>query len=86
MELGNAGLLPIVQLLNAFGPPLFVLLAFGHDGGTQPRAEIVGKFVKLGVAVNLNGLLRGIADHVTVVAPGKMVLQLDFCRFVEDAV
>jgi hypothetical protein len=86
MELGNAGLLPIIQLLNAFGPALLVLLALSHDGGTQPRAKIVGKFVKLGVAVNLNSLLGGIANHVAVVAPGEMVLQLDFCGFVEDAV
>jgi hypothetical protein len=86
MELGNAGLLPIVQLLNALGPALLVLLALSHDGGTQPRAKIVGQFVKLGVAVNLDGLLGGIANHVAVVAPGEMVLQLGFCGFVEDAV
>jgi hypothetical protein len=68
------------------GAALFVLLALSHDGGTEARAKIVGKLIELGVAINFDGFLRGIADHVAVVAPGKMVLQLDFCLLVEDAV
>jgi hypothetical protein len=64
----------------------FLLLAFGHDGGAEAAAEIVGQFVKLGVAVDFDGLLGGVADDIAVVAPGKVVLKLDFSFFVEDAV
>jgi len=63
-----------------------MLLALGHDGGTETRAEIVGQFVELRVTVDLNGLFGRITDDIAVVAPGKMILQLDFCRFVEDAI
>ena len=62
------------------------MLAFGHDGGTESAAEVFGEFVKLGVAIDLNGLFGRVANYVAVVAPGKMVLQLDLCLFVEDAV
>src|SRR5437879_3695077 len=72
--------------LHALRPALPVLLALGHDGGTQPRAEIFGQFVELGVAINLDGLLRGVTNHIAVVAPGKMVLQLDLCSLVEHPV
>jgi len=64
----------------------FLLLALGHDGCTESAAEVFGEFVKLGVAVDLNGLFGRVANYVAVVAPEKMVLQLDFCLFVEDAV
>jgi hypothetical protein len=63
-----------------------VLLALGHDGRAETGAEIFGQFVELGVAIDLDGLLGGIADHVAVVAPGKMVFQFNLCGFVEDAV
>jgi len=72
--------------LDALRAALFVLLALGHDGRTEAGAKIVGQFVELRVAVNLNGFLGGVADHVAIVAPGKMVLQFDFCLVVEDAV
>src|SRR5712671_3189872 len=71
---------------NALRPALLVLLALGHNGGTQPRAKIFGQFVKLGVAINLNGLFRGIAHHVTIVAPGKMVFEFDLGRLIDHAV
>jgi hypothetical protein len=63
-----------------------VLLALGHDGRAKPGAEVLGQFVQLGVTIDFDGLLGGVANHVAVVTPGKMILQLDFCRFVEDAV
>src|ERR1700758_3143695 len=63
-----------------------MLLTLGHDGGAQPGPEIVGKLVELGIAIDLNGLLGGIANNVAVVAPGKMVFKLDFCFLVEYAV
>jgi len=63
-----------------------LLLALGHDGGTEAAAEVFGQFVELGVAIDLNGFFGRVANYVAVVAPGKMVLQLDFCLFVEDAV
>jgi hypothetical protein len=63
-----------------------VLLALDHDGGAQAGAEIVGQLVELGIAVDLYGFFCGIANYIAVVAPGEMVLQLDFCIVVEDAV
>src|SRR5271163_2971598 len=63
-----------------------MLLTFDHDGRSQPGTEVFGQFVKLRVAVDLDGLFRGVTDHIAVVAPGKMILQLDFRRFVENAV
>lgn len=73
-------------LLHTLRTAFSLLLALRHDRGAQPAAEVFGKFVKLGVAVDLDGLLRGIADYVAVVAPGEMVFQFDFCFLVEDAV
>jgi hypothetical protein len=72
--------------LNALGPALFLLLALGHDGGTEAAAKVFGEFVELGIAVNLDGLLGCVAHHVAVVAPGKVVLQLNLSLLVEDAV
>jgi hypothetical protein len=70
-----------------FGAGLFFpALAFGDDGGTEAVAEVVRQFVKLGVAVNLDGLLGGVADHVAVVAPGQMVFEFALCAVVNDAV
>src|SRR5580698_10557764 len=71
---------------HALGAAFLVLLALGHDGGSQPAAEIFGQFIELGVAIDLDGLLGCIADYIAVVAPGKMVFQLDFGFFVENAV
>jgi hypothetical protein len=72
--------------LDALRAALFVLLAFDHDGGAEAGSEVFGEFVELGVAVDLDGLLGRVANHVAVVAPGKMVLQLGFGFLVEDAV
>jgi hypothetical protein len=71
---------------DALGTAFLVLLALGHDGGTEAAAKIFGEFVELGIAVNLDGLLGCVAHHVAVVAPGKVVLQLNLGLLVEDAV
>jgi hypothetical protein len=73
-------------ILYALRTALLILLALRHNGGTQPAAEIFRQFVKLGVTIDFNRLFGGIADHVTVMAPGKMVLQLDLGVLVDDAV
>jgi hypothetical protein len=62
------------------------LLALGHDGRTEAGTKVFRQFVELGVAIDLDGLLSCVTNYIAVVAPGKMILQLDFCRFVEDAV
>jgi hypothetical protein len=88
MEGRAAGLPPIYNCksLHTFRPTLLVLLTLGHDGGTKAGAKVIGQFIQLRVAIDLNGFLRGITNDVAVMAPGKMILQLDFCRFVEDAI
>ena len=65
---------------------LFLLLALRHDCGAQSRSQIVGQFVKLGVAINLNGLLGRIAYYVTVVAPSQVVFELGLGSIIECAV
>ena len=72
--------------LDALRAALFLLLALGHDGGAEPGTEILGQFIKLRVTINLDSFLGRVANYVAVVAPGEMVLQLDFCGFVEYAV
>ena len=71
---------------HALRPASFLLLALGHDGGAEPAAEVFRKFVELRVAIDLDGLLGGVADYIAVMAPGKMILQLDFGLLVENAI
>lgn len=82
MKLGRNAALRLSALRSA----LFMLLTFGHDGGTKLSAQIFGQFVELRVAVDLDGLFGGVANHVTVMAPGKMILQFDFGVFVDHTV
>jgi hypothetical protein len=63
-----------------------VLLALGHNGGAEAASKVFRQFVKLGVPVNLDSFLGGVTNDVAVVAPGKVVFQLDFGFFVEHAV
>jgi hypothetical protein len=65
---------------------LFSLLALRHDRRAKPRAEIIGKFVKLGVAINLDGLFGRIADYVAVVAPSQVVFEFGLGPIIEGAV
>jgi hypothetical protein len=55
-----------------------VALAFADDGCPQLGAQVVWKFVEMGLPVNLDGHLRGVANHVAVMAPLKMVFQFGF--------
>jgi hypothetical protein len=82
---GSAGFIPVQGRLrgpfriekaglHALRPTFPVLPALRHDGGTEAGTEVFGKFVKLGVAIDLDGLLRRVANHIAVVAPGKMIL------------
>ena len=50
-------------------------LAFVYDGGTKAAAEIIGQFVEVGVAVDFNGALSGVANDVAVVAPLQVFLE-----------
>jgi hypothetical protein len=65
---------------------LFFGLALRNDGGAKTSAEVVREFVKLGVAIDLDGFLGGIADHVAVVAPRQVILEFRFGTVVEDIV
>ena len=57
----------------------FILFAFalGDDSSLELGAEGIWKVVNFVVAVNLDGHLGGIADHVAVMAPLEMLFQFD---------
>ena len=61
-------------------------MTFGNDGGTEAGSEVVRKFVKLGIAIDLDGFFGGIANYKAVVAPGLMVFQFSLGTVVDDAV
>jgi hypothetical protein len=63
---------------HLLGPGLLVRRALAHDGRLEASSKIVGQLVEFLVAVDLNGLFRRIADHIAVVAPSKMILELGF--------
>src|SRR6516164_2750133 len=75
-----------LRTLHVLRPALAVLLALRHDRRTEPAAEVFRKFVELRIAIDLDGLLGCVANNVAVVAPRKMIFQLGFGFFVEDAV
>ena len=63
-----------------FGFVLFTL-TLGNNSSLEFGAEGIGKVVNFVVAVNLDGHLGGIADHVAVMAPLEMLFQFDSgCR------
>jgi hypothetical protein len=65
---------------------LLLIGALRHDCGTKASTQVVRKFVQFGVAINLNGLARGIADHVAVVAPCEMVVKFSLGTGVQYAI
>jgi hypothetical protein len=65
---------------------LLVSFALGYDGVAKTAAKVVGKLIKLGIAINLDGLFGGIANHVAVVTPCQMVFQFSFGAVVEDPI
>jgi hypothetical protein len=68
------------------GISLLTRLAFGYDRGPEAIPQVIGEFVELGVAVNLNGFLGCIADDVAVMAPRKMIFQFGLGAIVYDSV
>jgi hypothetical protein len=52
------------------------LTALVHDGRSETCSEVIRKFVKVGITVDFDGLLGGVADDIAVVAPLEVILQL----------
>jgi hypothetical protein len=63
-----------------------VRLATAGDSGSQLRFQVFRQLVKLGIAVNFNSLLGGIANHIAVVAPGEVLVKFCLRSGVEHAV
>jgi hypothetical protein len=61
-------------------------LALADNGGPEPGSKVLGEFVQLGIAVDLDGLLGGVANNVAVVAPSQVLFEFGFCGGVDDAV
>ena len=61
-------------------------LTFADDGSLQLHSQGVRQVIDFVFAVDLDGLLGRIADHVAVVAPSEVLLQLGFHGGVERAV
>jgi hypothetical protein len=55
-----------------------VAFTFGHDGVLEAGAKVIGEFVDLVVAVNFDGFLGGIHDHVALAAPMEVFVQFSF--------
>jgi hypothetical protein len=58
--------------------PGLAAAAFCHNGIVEAASEALWELVKLVIAVNLDGFLGGIHDHVAFVTPMKVLIQLDF--------
>ena len=65
---------------------VFVGLATGLNGRPELGFEVFGKFVELGVAIDLDGLLGGVANYIAIVAPSQVLFEFRFCASVNDAV
>src|SRR4029077_613793 len=72
--------------LNALLAFLLVLLTFRHNGRTKSAAQIVGQFVKFGVAVDLDGLFGGVTYYIAVVAPSQVVFEFGLGAIIQSAV
>ncbi len=53
--------------------------ALAEYGRFQPGAESVRQGKKLRIAINLDGLLGGVANDVAVMAPVQMIFQFRAC-------
>jgi hypothetical protein len=62
------------------------IAAFGHNGLMEAGSEVFRKLVKLVIAVDFNGFLCGIHDHVAVVAPMEVFFQFDLQILADPAV
>ena len=74
--MANMGVIGGDGISGLLGTGFLAALALGNDGSLEAGSQVVGKLVKLGVPVNLNGFLGGVAYHVAVVAPGKVIFEL----------
>jgi hypothetical protein len=61
-------------------------LTTGSDCRSELGFEFFGEFVQLGVAIDFDGLLGGVANDVAVVAPSQVLFQFGLCGGVNDAV
>src|ERR1043165_2925006 len=61
-------------------------LALLDDCGAKLGSEVFRKGVKLGVAVNLDGFLCGVADHVAVVAPSQVLFEFRLGGGINDTI
>src|SRR5258708_1995401 len=77
---------PTEEALSGSRITFLARLALANNGGSESGAKVFGEFVKLGVAVNLDGLFGGIANYIAVVAPSQMLFQLRLGRGVNYAV
>jgi hypothetical protein len=66
-----------LKVAGWLGIALIVLAApaLVHDGLVEAVAEGFGEFVNLVIAVDLDGFLGGVHDHVASVAPVEMLVQ-----------
>ena len=79
----------LIQIEIGLGGRLFTgsaIAAFGHNSLVEAGSEVFRKLVKLVIAVDFNGFLGGIHDHVAVVAPMKVFIQLDLQVLADPAV
>jgi hypothetical protein len=60
----------VYRLFTPFG------FALVDDGGVETGANLVGKRVNLVIAVDLNGLLGGIADNMAIAAPHEVIFEI----------
>src|SRR5580704_18727961 len=71
---------------DALRTSLLVGMTLGDDGSAKAGAKVLREFVELRVAINLDGLLGRIADHVAVMAPRQMIFQFSFCARINHAI
>jgi hypothetical protein len=62
------------------------MAAFSHNGIVEAASEAFWKLVKFIVAVDFDGFLGGIHNHVAFVAPMEMLIQLDFQVLADPAI
>ena len=61
-------------------------LTLCHDGGPQPAAQIVREVIQVGIAIDLDRHLGGVADDIAVMAPLEVIFQLRPCLGVHRVV
>ena len=61
-------------------------LTASRNGRSEFGFQVFGKFVQLGIAIDLDGLLGCVANDVAVVAPSQVLFQFSFGAGVDDAI